>query len=71
MFILSLMCIGNAINSFQEAGVLGFTPVNWMINSNLFHIQASKEYLISLTAFIACCGPLFAKQFINSYDRSA
>lgn len=69
MFILSLMCIGNAINSFQEAGVLGFTPVKWMINSNLFHIQASKEYLISLIAFIACCGPLFAKQFINSFNK--
>ena len=63
MLMLAIMCIGNAISAFQEAGWLGFTPLKWMGNSNFFHIQASEEYLLSVTVFLCCTGPLFIKQF--------
>ena len=63
LFLLAIMCIGNAINSFQEARWLGFTPINWMPNSNLLHIQASSEYILSIGIFLASTGLLFLKQF--------
>lgn len=63
LFILALMCIGNAVNSFQEARWLGYNEVPWMFNSNAFHIQSSSEYLLSVSMFLFCTGPLFLKQF--------
>ncbi|WP_440682346.1 FTR1 family iron permease [Cysteiniphilum halobium] len=66
IFILSLMCIGNAINSFQEAGWIKFTPVDWFFNSDFFHIQASEQYVLSVLFFLISTGLLFLKQFYNS-----
>ncbi|WP_158006966.1 FTR1 family iron permease [Piscirickettsia litoralis] len=66
IFILAVMCIGNAVNAFQESRLLGFTPVNWMFNSNLIHAQASEEYGIALIIFLASTGLLFIKQFYSS-----
>ena len=63
IFMLAIMCIGNAVNAFQEARWLGFTPVENMFNSQMLHIQASKEYLLSVGIFLASTGPLFLKQF--------
>lgn len=66
IFILATMCIGNAINAFQEANWLNFTPVNWMFNSSLLHAQASEQYVLSLMVFLAATGLLFLKQFYKS-----
>ena len=68
-FLLAIMCIGNAINSFQEAGWVGFTPVNWMINSNVLHIQASVQYVLAVSMFIACTGLMFLRQFTRSISN--
>ena len=67
MFLLSLMCIGNAINSLQEAGWLSYTPINGLFNSDFFHIQSSQEYAIGLSFFLISTGLLFLKQFFNSF----
>jgi len=66
IFMLALMCIGNAINSFQEAGWLIFTPIHWLFNSNFLHIQASEQYVLGLLFFLISTGLLFLKQFYNS-----
>lgn len=66
IFLLALMCIGNAINAFQEAGVLGFHNINWMFNSDYFHIQSSQEYLIAIVTFLMSTGLLFIKQFYRA-----
>lgn len=63
IFLLALMCIGNAINAFQEAGVLGFHNVSWMFNNDYLHIQSSEEYLIAIVTFLMSTGLLFIKQF--------
>ena len=65
MFMLATMCIGNAIESFQEAGWLGFSPCSWMINSDLFHIQSSKEYVLAAGLFLCSTGMLFIQQFMK------
>lgn len=65
-FMLALMCIGNAINSFQEAGVIGFTPINLPLDNNFIHSQSSVEYTTAATIFICSTGLLFTKQFIKS-----
>ena len=66
IFILAVMCIGNAVNAFQEANWLTFTPVSWMFNSTLFHVQASEQYVLSIAMFLAATGLLFLKQFYKS-----
>lgn len=69
LFILALMCIGNAVNAFQEANWLGFHSVSWMFNNNLFHVQSSREYLLAIGVFIASTGLLFLKQFSQIITR--
>ena len=66
IFILALMCIGNAIGAFQEAGWLSLTPIPGMINSDLWHIQASHEYILSIAVFLSSTALLFCKQFIKN-----
>ena len=66
MFLLALMCIGNAINALQEAGVLGFHNVKWMFNNNYLYIQSSQEYLIAVSVFLMTTGLLFLKQFYRA-----
>ncbi|MAZ39111.1 MAG: hypothetical protein CMF49_03245 [Legionellales bacterium] len=67
IFMLAVMCIGNAVNAFQEARWLGFTPLSHMFNSQFLHAQASREYALALGIFLACTAPLFLKQFIRSF----
>ncbi len=66
IFILAIMCIGNAINAFQEAQWLNFTPIHGMFNNNFFHAQASEQYVLSLAIFLTATGLLFLKQFYKS-----
>lgn len=66
IFILSVMCLGNAVNAFQEAGILSFNNVGWMFNNDYFHIQSSEEYLITVITFLSCTGIFFIKQFYKS-----
>ena len=64
------MCIGNAINAFQEARWLSFTPIKWMLNNNFFHVQASEQYMLSVLVFLAATGLIFLKQFYKSLHLS-
>jgi high-affinity iron transporter len=66
IFLLSIMCLGNAINAFQEAGILSFNNISWMFNNDYFHIQSSEEYLITIITFLSCTGIFFIKQFYKS-----
>ena len=70
IFILAIMCIGNAVNAFQEAGWLGLHPLSRTFNSDLLHIQSSREYLLALSIFLASTGLLFLKQFTQIIQRS-
>jgi high-affinity Fe2+/Pb2+ permease len=67
IFILAIMCVGNAINAFQEARWLQFTPINGLFNNNFLHAQASEQYAIGLLFFFASTGLLFFKQFYKSF----
>lgn len=67
MFLLAVMCVGNAINAFQEAGWLGYTPIkNWSFDSAFLHIQSSKQYVTALSFFLLSTGLLFLKQFYRN-----
>ncbi|MCL9781844.1 FTR1 family protein [Vibrio sp. S4M6] len=66
IFILAVMCVGNAVNAFQEANLLGFTPTKWMFNNSILKTQSSVEYLLSISMFLVSTGFLFLKQFGKS-----
>ena len=66
IFILAVMCVGNAVNAFQEANLLGFTPTKWMFNNDILKSPSSVEYLISIGMFFISTGFLFLKQFSKS-----
>ena len=69
IFLLCVMCIGNAVNALQESGYLGFTPVDFMFNNNLLHAQASQEYATALIMFLCSTSLLFIKQFYKNTHR--
>ena len=63
IFLLAVMCIGNAVNAFQEANWLGYTPTKYMFDNSILKTQSSVEYLLCITIFLVSTGLLFLKQF--------